>query len=98
MKCRSMLHITQEKLAEAVGLSVSYMGAIERGEKLPKLETFIRIANILQVSADALLSDVLAVSHQLTASNLSTQLSALPAPEQRRILHVVETMISDYNT
>ena len=30
-----------EDLAEMVGLSANYMGAIERGEKQPSLETFI---------------------------------------------------------
>ena len=46
-KCRDKLGITQEKLAEMANLSVSYMGAIERGEKLPKLKVFISIANAL---------------------------------------------------
>ena len=36
---------TQEELASRVGLSVSYIGMLERGEKLPKLITFLRIAN-----------------------------------------------------
>ena len=35
----------QEDLAEMVGLSVNYMGAIELGDKLPSLETFITIVN-----------------------------------------------------
>ena len=49
----------QEDFAERVGLSVTYTGMIERGEKVPKLETFITIANVLGVSADLLLADVL---------------------------------------
>ena len=34
---------SQENLSEKVGLSPVYIGMIERGEKQPKLETFIRI-------------------------------------------------------
>ena len=41
----------QEVFAEKVGLSPTYIGMIERGEKIPKLETFVRIANVLNVSA-----------------------------------------------
>ena len=52
---------TQEQLAERLNLSVQHVSVIERGVKAPKLETFIRIANELQVNADFLLSDVLAV-------------------------------------
>jgi len=76
-------------------LSVSYMSAIERGEKLPKLDTFIRIANTLQVSSDALLVDVLAVGNTIVASEVSDKLARLPSSEQRRIMNVLNTMIAD---
>ena len=44
----------QEELAEYVNLSPNYMSAIERGAKIPRLETFIRIANALNVPSDLL--------------------------------------------
>lgn len=94
-KRRDELGIKQEELAEMVELSVSYVGAIERGEKLPKLEVFIRIANALKVSADTLLSDVLDVGNQIIASELSKEISDLSKSEQRRILNVIRTMIAD---
>ena len=53
----------QEDFAERIGLSVTYTGMIERGEKVPKLETFITIANALEVSADLLLADVLSTGY-----------------------------------
>ena len=48
----------QEELAEKVDLSASYIGMIERGKKVPRLETFVEIANVLEVSADELLCGV----------------------------------------
>ncbi len=78
-----------------VDLSVSYIGAIERGEKLPKLDVFIRIANSLKVSSDTLLSGVLEIENQIVASELSDELSNLPKTEQKRILNVVRTMITN---
>ena len=50
--------LTQEELAEEVDLSPMHVSVIERGVKLPKLETLINIANALDVSADVLLQDV----------------------------------------
>ena len=47
--------LTQEELAEEVDLSPMHVSVIERGVKLPKLETLINIANALDVSADVLL-------------------------------------------
>ena len=53
--CREEKGWSQEIFAEKIGLSIAYTGMIERGEKVPKLETFVRIANALEVSADLLL-------------------------------------------
>ena len=94
-KRRDELGIKQEKLAEMVDLSVSYMGAIERGEKLPKLKVFISIANALEISADTLLSGVLEVGNQIVATELSKELSNLSNSDQIRILNVLRTMIED---
>lgn len=41
---------SQEVFAEKLGLSLTYIGMIERGEKIPKLETFINTANTLMES------------------------------------------------
>lgn len=94
-KRRKELGFTQETLAEKVALSVSYMGAIERGEKLPSLQVFIDIANALKISADLLLADVLEVRNEIIASELSKQIAELPTTEQHRILNVVKAMM-DY--
>ena len=51
-KYRKTKKMTQETLAERAGLSVNYIGSIERGEKLPSLETFIVILNQLGVTAE----------------------------------------------
>ena len=94
-KRRDELGIKQEKLAEMANLSVSYMGAIERGEKLPKLKVFISIANALEISSDTLLSGVLIVENQIIASELSEELSSLSRSDQIRILNVLRTMIDN---
>ena len=48
---------TIEQFAERVELSANYVGDLERGVKIPKLETFIRIVEVLDVSADVLIRD-----------------------------------------
>lgn len=85
----------QEDFAEKIGLSVTYTGMIERGEKVPKLETFINIANVLGVSTDLLLADVLVAKYEIKSSELSDEISSLPLAERDRIYTVVGAMI-DY--
>lgn len=45
---RKKAKLTQEKLAEQVGLSVDYIGYIERGKQAPYLKTLERIAKALK--------------------------------------------------
>jgi transcriptional regulator with XRE-family HTH domain len=56
---RSERCISQRELAEAIGCTASYISTIERGKKVPSLETFIAIATALKVPADVLLQDVM---------------------------------------
>ena len=58
-KYRLMKKFRQEDLAEKAGLTTNYIGMVERGEKIPSLETFIKILNALEVSSDMVLTDVL---------------------------------------
>ncbi len=51
--------LTQKQMSERVNLSCSYYGHIERGTRVPSLDTLILIANELYVGTDALLRDSL---------------------------------------
>lgn len=48
-------NLTQEKVAERVGLSAQFYGRIERGKALPSVVSLSRLTNELDVSADELL-------------------------------------------
>ena len=85
---------TQETFAEKLGLSLTYVGMIERDEKIPKLETFIKIANVLEVSADILLADVLTAGYEVKTSLLSEKIDKLPTCEREKIYAVVEAMLN----
>ena len=47
--------LSQEKLAEQVETSRVYISNIERGERVPRLDVILNIANALNISADDLL-------------------------------------------
>ena len=90
---RHLRKLRQEDLAEITGLSTNYIGAVERGEKIPSLETFIDILNALSISADMVLSDVLQGGSQVKGTKLSDQIKDLPEKDQKRIFDVIETLI-----
>lgn len=90
---REAKNLTQEELAALVNLSTTHVSVIERGLKVTKLDTFVAIANALDVSADALLIDV--VTHSVTGviNELSGMIEKLPKNEQKRVLNAVRALV-----
>lgn len=89
-KFRLARKLRQEDLAEKTDLTTNYIGMVERGEKIPSLETFIKIVNALGVSSDMVLTDVLETGYTVKNSMLNEKL----APEDRnRIYEVIDTLV-----
>lgn len=92
-KFREIKKLRQEDLAEKTDLTTNYIGMIERGEKIPSLETFINILNSLGVSADMVLSDVLDNGYTFKDSLLNEKLEKLVPEDRNRIYEVIDTMM-----
>ena len=91
-EAREQAHLTQEELAEIVDISPTHMSVIERGVKTPKLDTFVKIANALHLSADALLQDVVTPVTDSITAELSVRIGRLPQKEQERILNAIRAL------
>lgn len=88
-EARKMLELTQEDAAERIGVSAEFYARIERGNALPSVPTFARIAAALGVSADTLLGLRKSEhSHDasLSAPNWSKAAPPSESPEIRRLL------------
>ncbi len=60
---RRVKNMNQEEIARIVRISPSYYGNIERGNRVPSVDTLVAIANALEIGTDFLLAD------SLTAAN-----------------------------
>lgn len=85
----------QSTLAEKVDLTTSYVGMIERGEKIPKLETFIHITNALDSTSDEILSGVLNRGYEIRMSEYIKKIQNLSKEEQSKIFEVLDVMLKD---
>lgn len=92
-KYRLAKKLRQEDLAEKAGLSANYIGMVERGEKIPSLETFITILNALDVSADMVLADVVSTGYMVKNSMLNEKLSKLSNDDREKIYEVIDILI-----
>lgn len=92
---REELGLTQEQLAEKLGLTVNYISTIERGTSFPRCEKLILLLNGLETTADAIFCDVVEKSTECESSLLSQKLKGLPYDDQKRILNMVDLMIKE---
>lgn len=92
-KYRLAKKLRQEDLAEKAGLSANYIGMVERGEKIPSLETFLTILNALEVSADMVLADVVSTGYIVKNSMLNEKLSKLSSDDREKIYEVIDVLI-----
>ena len=96
-KFRHHRGLRQEDLAEITGLSTNYIGAVERGEKIPALETFIDICNALSVTSDMVLCDVLHEGYRIKVSKLEEQMENVSVEDRKKIIDVVEVLLKQSN-
>ena len=93
---RERVGMTQEELAAAVDYSVDHVSVVERGVKPPKLEKLVVIANVLNVGTDELLQDSLNAATMLRATELSERLKTLSPDGQRKVMNVLDALITEF--
>ena len=74
---RVLCQLTQEQLAEKAGVSNSFIGHIERGEKKASVETVVALCNAMAISPSVLLQDSLSdavIQSQLSFNEENQQL------------------------
>ncbi|MBP3459043.1 MAG: helix-turn-helix transcriptional regulator [Lachnospiraceae bacterium] len=85
--------LTQEQLAERTNLSVAYIGMLERGKRTPSLETFIIIADELNVTADELLYGTMKSGYRTRLVEYEERLAKLNAEETRKFFGVIDVLL-----
>lgn len=87
-QARKKLQLTQARVAEQLDVSVEFYSRIERGVTHPSTETFVRMLEVLAVSADTLLG----VEPTREAAARSYAVSAADLPRDvRRLIAVLRT-------
>ena len=88
--------MNQEQLAERADLSTPYIGMIERGEKMPSLESFIKIVNALDVSADVILCDRLTNHFSIKNTILDQKLQNISEDSRNVIYELIDIALRHF--
>lgn len=91
---RLKLNLTQEKLAESVGISTAYLGQIERGERNVTLDKLIPLANRLGVTIDFLLTDYLSSSEDNCIDTIRQLMQDRSLTEKEMAINMLKLLFS----
>ena len=86
--------ISQIKFAELINVSTPYLSDIENGKTNLSLEIFVRIVEVLQVSADWLIMADTPQSKECASAELAHLLSDCSVSESKAILKMAEDLKS----
>lgn len=89
-KIRKAHGLSQEELAENVGISTTHMSHIETGNTKLSLPVFVDIANALEVRTDDLLDNPSTATTSTALNEIATVLERCSAQQARVIADVVK--------
>lgn len=87
------MNFTQEQLAEAAGLSTTYIDLIEHGQRAITLEKLIDLANIFHVSIDYLLIESVETSEDANFALLKNLWLQSPESARMLLLDIVKSIL-----
>lgn len=91
---RKLAGMSQQQLSEKVGISPAFMSRVERGAKMMKIETLLRIADALNVSCDALLRPNPHTAHM---ENIIHMLEAVPDAYLPGIEQIIRVCLKEFD-
>jgi len=101
-EARHKLGLTQEDLGERARLHYSYIGQVERGNKVPSLKTLKKISTALNIRLELLLEDTpekeISPQHLLAQELMATVKNSSPDDIKMfiRIIRQIQSRLRDF--
>ena len=84
-----------EELAEAAGVGRNFIGEIERGLKMPSLNSVIKIVNALDISADVLLRFEVEAAKPYVLNEMTERMKVLRPAQLKMVSGVFNSMLEN---
>lgn len=92
---RKAQHMSIEELAYQANLSKNYVALVERGEKIPSLETFLVLVNALNVSSDQILCDVINTGFTVRTTIFTDRIEKVSPARRKLIYSVLDALLQE---
>jgi len=86
---------TLQSLADKAGIGNVYLGEIERGLKMPSLNSFIRIVEALEVSADSILYGELSSGREYIYDEITQKMKDLTPKQRKTAADILDAYLSN---
>lgn len=96
-KYRKAMSLSQEELAEKVGISTTHMSHIETGNTKLSLPVLVSLASVLEVRTDDLLSDAANINKSSMADEISELMNSCTSQQLKVIYDILKATISSLN-
>lgn len=93
---RSLTGLTQEKYAEALGVSSQYISQIERGESTPSLRLLLTICCVFDYSIYALVPQTKTDSTDDPESKLAARFDSLSSVQKENIISFIDWYLENH--
>lgn len=92
-KIRKDRSITQETLAENIGVTTGYISQIERGITKVNLDTLSHIATILDCDISFFITGTVKSSNNYLEEDLNFKIKSLTSQQKELLLHIADNII-----
>lgn len=89
---RENKHLTQEYMAKELDIAPNHYGRLERGENACTLSNLIQICNILQITPNDILANLIITKDE----TLENEIQKLNLEDKEAVLKFVQYLISKY--
>ena len=89
---RKKQKISQEKLAEMVGVGTTHISHVETGNSIPSMKIFVGIINALNVSADELLRNHIGKAKHILDGEVADTMQDCNGEESRIIADTIKAL------
>ncbi len=95
---RNENNLTQEQLAEKLGISFKYISRIETGNGGLKTQTLINYMNILGISPNLLYADLITNETVLDDIEISKKMSKLSIENKLLVSSIIDLIVNEKNS
>lgn len=90
---RKKVGMTQAEVAEAAGISDRTYADIERGTVNMRVETLLRICNVLKITPDEILLNE--KEQEITTENITELLNSISSKERKTVFKLLEVYLKN---